>query len=151
MANTYTQIYITIVFAVKGRMNLINKNIEEELYKYITGIVNNRDHKLLQINGDRDHIHVLINLRPKQSISDLVRDIKSNSSKFINEKKWFTGKFHWQSGFGAFSYSESQISSVIKYISEQKEHHKRKTFKDEYVELLKQFGIDFENKYLFES
>ena len=150
MANTYTQIYIMIVFAVKGRMNLINENIEEELYKYITGIVNNRDHKLLQINGDRNHLHVFVSIKPKQSISDLVRDIKSNSAKFINEKKWFVGKFHWQSGFGAFSYSKSQVNTVIKYIADQKEHHKRKTFNDEYVELLKQFGIDFENKYLFD-
>ena len=116
MANTYTQIYIMLVFAVQGRRNLITDEHEEEIHKYISGIVKNKAQKFLQINGMPDHIHILVSIKPNYSISDLVRDIKSNSSKFINEKKWFRGKFHWQKGFGAFSYSRSQIDEVIKYI-----------------------------------
>jgi len=113
MANTYTQIYIQIVFAVKGRQNLIKKNHKDELYKYITGIVRNKNQKLISINGMSDHIHILIGLKPDIALSDLVRDIKANSSKFINKKNWSMGKFNWQEGFGAFSYSRSQLNRVI--------------------------------------
>jgi REP element-mobilizing transposase RayT len=151
MANTYTQIYIHIIFAVKGRQNLISNNIKEELYKYITGIVTNEEQKLIAINGMPDHIHVFIGLKPNKSLSDLVRDIKANSSRFINEKQWMNGNFEWQTGFGAFSYSHSQLTNVINYIQNQEEHHKIKTFKEEYIEFLKSFDIDFEENYIFKE
>lgn len=151
MANTYSQVYIHIVFAVKGRQNLISTNWKDEVYKYITGIISSKDQKLIAINGMPDHVHILIGLKPDKSISDLVRDIKSNSSKFINDKKWINGKFEWQTGFGAFSYSHSQLTNVINYIRNQEEHHKTKTFKEEYVEFLKLFNVDFKNEYLFEE
>ena len=150
MANTYTQLYIQLIFAVSGRQNLIQKKIKDEIYKYITGIIQSREHKLIIINGMPDHIHIFIGLNPKMSISDLVRDIKTASSKFINEKSWFAGKFHWQHGFGAFSYSRSHLDRVYHYIMEQETHHKRKTFKEEYLELLEKFGIEYDEKYLFE-
>lgn len=149
MANTYSQIYIHIVFAVKGRQSLISVNWKEEIYRYITGIVTNKEQKLIAINGMSDHIHILVGLKPDKSISDLVRDIKSNSSKFINDKKWINGKFEWQTGFGAFSYSHSQLTNVINYIQCQEEHHKTKTFKEEYIEFLKLFNIEFKDEYLF--
>ena len=149
MANTYTQIYIMVVFGVHGRQNLIRNEIESEIYKYITGIIQNKEQEMLQINGMPDHIHILITLKPNCSLSDLIRDIKSNSSKFINEKKMFLGKFHWQSGFGAFSYSHSQIDDVINYIKNQKDHHKKISFKEEYKQLLESFGIDYDERYIF--
>jgi len=149
MANTYSQLYIHIIFAVKGRQSLISAKWKEEIYKYITGITTNKGQKLIAINGMPDHIHILIGLKPDKSISDLVRDIKSNSSKFINDKKWITGKFEWQIGFGAFSHSHSQLTNVIKYIQRQEEHHKVKTFKEEYIEFLKLFNIEFKDGYLF--
>ncbi|OXA75828.1 REP element-mobilizing transposase RayT [Flavobacterium aquidurense] len=149
MANTYSQIYIHIVFAVKGMQSLISENWKEEVYKYITGITTNKGQKLIAINGMPDHIHILIGLKPDKSISDLVREIKSNSSKFINDKKWINGKFEWQNGFGAFSYSHSQISNVINYIQRQEEHHQTKTFKEEYIEFLKLFNVEFKDEYLF--
>ena len=150
MANTYTQIYIQTVFAVKNRVCLINKEWKDELYKYITGIVENNNHKLIAINGVPDHIHIFIGMKPDQSISDLLQDIKGASSKWINEKKFVKGKFQWQSGYGAFSYSQSQIDKVVKYIQRQEEHHRRKTFKEEYVALLKAFEIVHNEKYLFD-
>jgi REP element-mobilizing transposase RayT len=127
MPNTYTQIYIQIVFAVKGRENLISKSHREELHKYITGIVQKREQKMLSIFCMPDHTHLLVGLKPSIAISDLTRDIKAGSSNFINDKKWVKGKFNWQEGFGAFSYSRSQIDTVIKYIFNQEEHHKKKT------------------------
>jgi len=150
MANTYSQIYIHIVFAVKGRQNLIRVEIREELHKYITGIVTNRDQKLLSIFCMPDHSHLLIGLKPSISISDLVRDIKAGSSKFINDKKLIKGKFSWQEGFGVFSYSRSQIDTVIKYIQNQEKHHNKKSFNEEYIELLERFAIEYDEKYLFE-
>jgi putative transposase len=150
MANTYTQIYIHIVFAVQGRNNLIPKSIREELHKYITGIVQNRNHKMLAIFCMPDHTHVLVGMKPDISISDLTRDVKAISSKFINDNRFVKGKFNWQIGFGAFSYSKSQIDSVIKYILNQEEHHKKKSFKEEYLGLLEKFGIEYDEKYLFE-
>lgn len=150
MPNTYTQIYIQIVFAVKGRQNLIAKKNREELHKYITGIIQNRDHKLLSIFCMPDHTHLLIGLKPSQSISDLVRDVKAGSSGFINEKRWVMGKFSWQEGYGAFSYSKSQLNDVIKYIQNQEEHHHKKTFKEEYFEFLNKFEIEYNEAYLFE-
>jgi len=151
MANTYTQIYLHVVFAVKGRDNLISKNLKDELYKYITGIVTNEGQKLIAINGMPDHIHILIGLKPDKSLSDLVRSIKANSSRFINDKKWINGKFEWQAGFGAFSYSHSQLTNVINYIQNQEEHHKKKTFKEEYIEFLIAFNVDYKNEYIFED
>ncbi|WP_026707903.1 IS200/IS605 family transposase [Flavobacterium frigidarium] len=151
MANTYTQLYIHIVFAVKGRQNLISKIWKNELYKYITGIVINEGQKLIAINGMPDHIHILVGSKANKALSDLVRDIKANSSRFINEKKWINGKFEWQTGFGAFSYSYSQLTNVINYIQNQEEHHKKKTFKEEYVDFLKAFDIDYNNQYLFDD
>ena len=151
MANTYSQLYVQIVFAVKGRQNLISKNNKDEIYKYITGIITNHKQKLIVINGMPDHIHILVGIKPDISLSDLVRDIKSNSSKFINEQKWINGKFEWQSGFGAFSYGHSQLANVIKYIENQEEHHKTRTFKEEYIGFLKLFNIDYKNEYLFEE
>ncbi|MGY6560798.1 MAG: IS200/IS605 family transposase [Luteibaculaceae bacterium] len=150
MPNTYTQIYIQIVFAVKGRQNLIAKHNREELHKYITGIIQNREQKLLSIFSMPDHTHLLIGLKPTISISDLVRDIKAGSSKFINDSRWINGKFSWQEGFGAFSYSKSQIDNVIKYIQNQENHHKKQTFKEEYLDFLNKFEIDYDEKYLFE-
>ena len=150
MANTYTQIYIQVVFTVKGRKNLIMKEHQEELHKYITGIVTNRDQKLLAIFAMPDHIHLLVGLKPKITISDLVRDIKAGSSKFINDNNWLRDTFNWQEGYGAFSYSRSQIDNVINYILKQEEHHKTKTFKEEYVDFLNKFEIKYNEKYLFD-
>ena len=150
MANTYTQIYLHIVFAVQGRQNLIKKGHKEELHKYITGIIQNQNQKLIAINSMPDHVHLLIGMRPNIALSDLVRDIKANSSKFINEKKWVQGKFNWQEGFGAFSYSHSQLNMVVNYIRNQERHHSTKTFKDEYLEILERFNVEYKNEYVFD-
>ena len=150
MSDTYSQIYIQIVFAVMGRENLISKNHREELHKYISGIVNHRGQKMLAVFSMPDHTHLLVGMTPSIAISDLVRDVKAVSSKFINEKKWMKGKFNWQEGFGAFSYSRSQINDVIQYILNQEEHHKKKTFKEEYLDFLKKFEIKYDERYLFE-
>jgi putative transposase len=150
MPNTYSQIYIQIVFAVKGRENLISKVHREELHKYITGIVQNRGQKMLSIFCMPDHVHLLVGIKPSIAISDLVRDIKAGSSNFINQQHWVKGKFNWQEGFGAFSYSKSQIDTVIKYILSQEEHHKKTTFREEYFNFLEKFEIDYDEKYVFE-
>lgn len=150
MANTYTQIYIQTVFAVSGRLSLIRNDHKVEVYKYITGIVRNNGHKLIAINGTSDHIHILLGLKPDMALSDLVRDIKANSTKFINERRLANGKFGWQEGFGAFSYGRSQLDSVIRYIQSQEKHHSRSSFKDEYLSLLKKFEVDFDGRYVFE-
>jgi putative transposase len=150
MPNTYTQLYIQIVFTVKGRQNLISEMHREELQKFITGIVSNRNQKMLAIYAMPDHIHILIGFKPNMSISYLVRDIKAGSSKFINDSKWINGKFNWQEGFGAFSYSKSHLDNVVKYIMNQKEHHNKKSFKEEYLQFLKEFEVDFDERYLFE-
>jgi REP element-mobilizing transposase RayT len=151
MANTYTQIHIQAVFAVQNRKSIIDKSWENELYKYITGIIQNHDHKLLQINGMADHIHVFFGMRPTQSISDLLKIIKGDSSKWINEKGFTKRKFSWQAGYGAFSYGKSQVPGVIRYIQNQKEHHKKKTFIQEYKEYLDVLKIDFDDQYIFKS
>ncbi len=150
MSNTFSQIYIQIIFTVKGRQNLIPSQKREELHKYITGIIKNRNQKLLAIFAMPDHIHLLVGLKPDIRISDLVRDIKSGTSKYISENNWVKEKFSWQSGYGAFSYSKSQIDNVIKYISNQEQHHKKRTFKDEYLDFLKKFGINYNEQYLFD-
>jgi len=149
MSSTFSQIYIQVVFAVKSRQSLINSSWEEELYKYITGIVSNKGQKLIAINGVSDHIHILIGLKPACRLSDLVREIKKSSNSFINEKKFSKYKFEWQEGYGAFSYSHSALDNVIAYINNQKEHHRKKTFKEEYVDFLKKFQVDYKDEYLF--
>jgi putative transposase len=141
--------YIHIVFSVKNWQKLITNNFRDDLYKYIAGIIKNDGHKPLAINGIPDHIHIFLGLNPNISVSDSVRDIKSNSSKFINEKKLVKGRFEWQDGFGAFSSSHSQIDSVIKYIMNQETHHRKKTFKEEYLELLKKFNVEYDQRYVF--
>ena len=151
MANTYTQIHVQFVFAVKHRYGIIKKTWQDELYQYITGIVQNNNHKMLQINGTKDHIHILIGMRPTQSISDLMQDVKGGSSKWINDKKLVLGKFEWQEGFGAFSYGKSQIKDVIRYIENQEHHHKKKSFLEEYRDFLIAFEIDFDERYLFKD
>jgi len=150
MANSYSQIYIQIVFAVKGRQNLIKREHKEELHKYITGIVKAKKQKMLAINCMPDHTHMFIGFTPDMKISDLVRDVKSISSGFINEKKFVKGKFNWQHGFGAFSYSHSHIDRVVKYVLNQEEHHKKKTFREEYIGLLEKFNVVYDPKYIFE-
>ncbi|MBN2425546.1 MAG: IS200/IS605 family transposase [Calditrichaceae bacterium] len=150
MANTYTQLYVQIIFAVKDRANHITEQHREELEKYICGIINNKKSKPLAIFCNPDHTHVLIGLHPSFSVSDIARDIKANSSRFINEKKWIRGKFNWQDGFGAFSYAKSQLNNVVKYVLNQPFHHKKKSFREEYMEFLKKFEIDFDPQYLFE-
>ena len=150
MANTYTQIYIQIVFAVSGRQNLISKENREELHKFISGIVTNRGQKLFAVFAMPDHAHLLVSMGPAISISDLVRDIKAGSSKFINDKKWMNGKFNWQEGYGAFSYSKSSVDTVVKYILNQEEHHKNKSFREEYLDFMQKFEIEYDSKYLFD-
>ena len=149
MSNTYSQIYIQIVFAVKGRQAFIKENFREELQKYISGIIAQKKQKLYAIYCMPDHTHILVSMKPDIAISDLVRDIKSNSSSFIDDKK-FVKNFSWQTGFGAFSYSKSQSENVVDYILNQPEHHKKKTFKEEYMEFLQKFEIEYDEKYLFE-
>jgi putative transposase len=149
MANTYTKIYIHGVFSVRDRFCLISKNWKDELYKYITGIVQNNGHKLIAINGMSDHLHVFIGMKPSQSLSDLMQDIKGDSSKWINSKQFVKGRFSWQEGFGAFSYSSLQIDNIVNYILTQEEHHRKYSFEEEYKELLKEFNIEYDDKYLF--
>ena len=148
MAGTFSQIYIQVVFAVKGRESLIQESWEEELFKYISGIVKNKDQKMLAINGMPDHIHFLIGMKASCCLSDLVREIKKSSNEFIYEKKFSKYKFQWQEGYGAFSYSHSALDYVITYINNQKEHHKKKSFIDEYKNLLTEHEIEFDERYL---
>lgn len=149
MPNTYSQLYIQIVFAVQGRKSLISESIREELQKYISGIISNHKQKLLAIYCMPDHTHIFLSLKPNMAISDLVRTIKSNSSSFLKNRN-LVNDFSWQEGFGAFSYAKSQAKNVIDYVLNQAEHHKKRTFKEEYLEFLNKFGIDYNEKYLFE-
>ncbi len=149
MANTYTQIHLQVVFAVRSRGHLIREAWKEELQKYLTGIIQNNGHKVLAINGMPDHYHILIGLRPAQAIADLMRDVKAGSAKWINEQGYVYGRFEWQDGYGAFSYEKSALPTVIAYIMNQKEHHRVKTFQEEYLELLKEFEVQYDEKYLF--
>lgn len=150
MANTYSQIYIQVVFAVSGRENLLLPEHKEEVNRYITGIVSRQGQKLIAINGMPDHVHILVGLRPEMALSALVREIKASSSKFINGKRWVRGRFRWQEGFGAFSYSQSQLETVVRYIRNQEEHHRKKSFRAEYMTLLRKFDVAFERKYVFD-
>ena len=150
MANTYSQLYTQLVFAVKGRQSLIQSDWKETLYKYIAGIISNQKQKLMIINGMPDHVHILIGIKPDKSISDLVRDVKSHSSSFIREQGFVKGRFEWQEGFGAFSVSQSQVPKLILYIQNQELHHKKQSFLSEYLGFLKAYEIDFKPEYLFE-
>ncbi len=149
MANTYTQLYIQFVMAVKGRESLISKSWKDELYKYMTSIVQNNNSKLLAINGVSDHVHIFTGYNPTTSIPDLVKDIKVASSLWVNNKNLVKGKFSWQEGYGAFSYSRSHIDKVFKYIANQEVHHSKQTFRDEYIGLLRKFEVEYNDKYLF--
>lgn len=151
MPNTYTQIHLQIVFAVENRISLINQSWKDELYKYITGIIQNHQHKLLAINGIPDHIHILIGMRPTQALSYLMQQIKRDSSSWINDNKLTKGKFQWQEGYGAFSYSRSHLPNVIEYIENQELHHRKKSFIQEYKEILQKFEISYDERYIFKE
>ena len=151
MANTYSQIYIQIVFAVEARQCLIRPEHKEELHKYITGIVTERGQKLLAVHSMPDHTHLLAGLKPSMAVSDLARDLKNGSSNFVNRQGWMPGRFGWQEGFGAFSYGHSQISVVIQYIRNQPQHHARRSFRDEYLRFLKRFEIQHEERFIFKD
>jgi len=149
MANTFSQIYIQTVFAVGNRESLIQPAFKEVLFRYITGIVRNQGQKLISINGMPDHVHILIGLKPSMPLADLVREIKADSTNHINKNKWVHGRFSWQDGYGAFSYGHSQLDTIIRYIQNQEKHHQRRSFKTEYLTLLRKFDIAFEEKYVF--
>lgn len=149
MANTYTQIHIQVVFSVQNRKCLIEKSFKNELYKYITGIIRNNGHKVLAINGMPDHVHILFGMRPTQALSDLMQDIKGDSSKWINSKGFVNGRFSWQEGYGGFSYSKSQVNTIIDYIKHQESHHHKKTFTEEYLEFLEKYEVPFDERYIF--
>jgi putative transposase len=150
MTGTFSQIYIQVVFAVKHRENQIPQDRKMELNKYIAGIIKGKNQKPIIVNGMPDHIHAFIGLYPSTAVSDLVRDIKNNSSKFINERNWVKGKFSWQEGYGAFSYAHTEIEAIYDYILNQEAHHRQKSFRDEYLQLLNEFQIDYDEKYLFD-
>lgn len=150
MAGTFTQIYLQYIIAVKGRANLLQKPWREEVFRYISGIITGKNQKSIIVNGVADHVHIFVGLKLSILISDLIRDIKNNSSNFINAQKFLKGKFEWQEGYGAFSYAHSQLNSVYKYIENQEAHHKKKTFKEEYYEFLQKFEIEFNEQYLFQ-
>ncbi len=150
MANTYTQLNIQLIFAVSGRDNILKNTFRNELFKYISGILKESEQYPLAVNGYLDHVHVFFELNPKNSVSEISRIVKANSSKWINDNNFIGTKFNWQSGYGAFSYSRSQRDNVIKYIINQEKHHKKKSFKDEYLEFLTAFEINHDKKYLFE-
>jgi len=149
MANTYTQIHIQTVFAVKYRAGLIASPWKDELYRYMTGIIQHYGHKVLQINGVPDHVHILFGMRPNQALSDLMQHVKQDSSKWIDQKGFVLGKFAWQEGYGAFSYSRSDVPNVIAYIKDQEEHHRKMSFQEEYLKYLKDFEIDHDEQYIF--
>jgi len=150
MPGTFSQIYIQIVFAVKGRQNLIHDSWKDDLHKYIAGIIKGKNQKPIIVNGMPDHIHAFVGLRPIMALADLARDIKNNSANFINSQKFIKTKFSWQEGYGAFSYSHSHVRNVYDYILNQQKHHEKKTFKEEYIDILKKFEIEHDKKYLFE-
>ena len=150
MPNTYTQIYIQAIFSPYNRDCMIEPNWEEELYKYITTIIQNNGHKLIAINGTYDHIHILIGLKPHQSLSNLIQKIKTSTTNWINRTNLIKTHFSWQEGFGAFSYGHSQLNDIAQYIMNQKQHHRKSSFKEEYLTFLKKFNIEFKKQYLFD-
>jgi putative transposase len=149
MPNTYTQIYIQFVFAVKHRQSLIHPSWKDELHKYITGIVKNNGHFVLCINSMPDHLHLFVILRTEQAVSHLMKDVKGSSSKWINDSGFLKGRFEWQSGYGAFSYNRSDIQRVVNYIEKQEEHHKRSTFKMEYRDFLEEYEVNYDERFVF--
>lgn len=149
MANTYTKIHVHIVFTVQNRECLIGTSWCDDLYRYIIGICSNYKHKVLAINGMPDHVHILIGMRPNQSLSELMQNVKAYSTKWINENGYVRGRFSWQEGFGAFSICASEVKTVVEYIMNQYEHHQKKTFSNEYRELLNSFKVDYDERYLF--
>jgi|SRR5258706_6827592 len=151
MANTYTQLYIQFVFAVQNRMSLIKPEWEPQLHKYITGIVQNNKHKMIAINGTEDHLHLFIGFHTTQSVADLMRFVKGESSEWINSQKFVKGHFTWQEGYAAFSYARSQLDRVFEYIINQKKHHAKMTFMQEYVALLEKFGVQYDKRYVFKE
>lgn len=150
MAGTFSQIYIQYIFAVKGRKNLLKKEWRDEVFKYISGIIKGKDQKPIIINGVSDHVHVFVSIKPSMCIADLIRDIKNNSSNFINKQEFLPGHFSWQDGYGAFSYGHSQLDQVYQYVLNQEKHHQKTTFKEEYYDFLSKFEIPHEEKYLFD-
>ncbi len=150
MAGTYSQIYIQVVFAVKGRRNLLMDSWRQDVFKYMSGIIEAKKQKPIIINGVKDHVHLFIGIVPSGSLSDIVRDVKNNSTNFINSQNYLPERFSWQEGFGAFSYGRSQIDRVYQYILNQEKHHRNQSFKIEYLNLLRKFGVDYNEKYLFD-
>jgi putative transposase len=150
MAGTFAQIYIQTIFAVNGRLNLLQKPWRDEVFKYMAGIIKKKGQKPIIVNGVANHVHIFVGLQPAMALSDMVRDVKNNTTNFINGQKLIRGKFSWQEGYGAFSYAHSQIETVYNYILHQEEHHRRKTFKEEYSDFLKKFNVEFNDKYLFD-
>ena len=150
MPGTFSQIYIQYVFAVKGRENLLQKPWRDEVFKYMAGIIKAKGQKPIIVNGVSNHVHVFVGIKPSMPISDLVRDIKNNSSNFINDQRFLKTKFSWQEGYGAFSYAHSQLDNVYHYIENQEEHHRKKTFREEYIDFLRKFEVDYDEKYLFD-
>lgn len=150
MANTFSQIYVHIIFSTKGRNKLILTSFRDELFKYITGIIKRKGQVPLAVNGTADHVHIFTGMKPEKAISDLVRDVKHFSTRFINDNKLSQVKFYWQEGYAAFSYSHSQIDAVIKYIINQEKHHKTKSFQEEYRELMEKFNVKYDERYLFD-
>lgn len=149
MPNTYTQIHLHFIFAVQNRLSLISKEWKDRLYQYTTGIVQNNGHKMIIINVMPDHLHIVTGMRPTQSVSDLLQDIKGSSSKWINDNRLVKGKFQWQEGYGAFSYSKSALPKLIEYVKNQEEHHQKKTFLQEYREFLNAFEVAYDDRYIF--
>jgi putative transposase len=149
MSNTYTQLYVHVVFTVAGRQSLLARTWRDDVFRYITGIVRNRREKLLAINGVSDHVHIALGLTPTIPLSDLVRDIKAGSSGFINSQKWVRGRFRWQEGFGAFSFARADLDRVVKYIMNQESHHNKRLFREEFVQILDESNIAYEERYLF--
>ena len=150
MANTYTQLYIQIVFSVKGRENLIKESFRDELEKIICGIISKQNCKTYAIYCNPDHTHLFVGIHPTISVSKLMEQVKTGSSNWLNSKQYIVGKFSWQDGYGAFSYSKSHIDKVVKYVLNQSEHHKKQSFRDEYMSFLNKFEMDYDPKYLFE-
>jgi len=150
MANTYTQCYFHLVFAIKNRDALIKMGWKNELEKYITGIVQNHKHKLLAIGSMPDHIHIFIGYSLNQLIPNLVEEVKISSNKWVKDRRFSKFRFEWQKGYGAFTHSRSQLDTVVKYVLNQEEHHKRKTFREEYLEMLKKNEIEYKEEYVFD-
>lgn len=150
MASTFSQIYIQVVFAVKGRRDLLQKPWRDDVFRYMAGIIKGKGQKPIIVNGVADHVHLFIGLKPVMALSDLIRDVKNNTTNYINEGRFVKGRFSWQEGYGAFSYAHSQLDTVYRYIMNQEEHHRKKAFREEYMEFLQKFEIEHDDKYLFE-